>query len=186
MISLFSRHWTWFSLLILLLGAFWIAISAIPPGSPTVSEIYGPRQGFLAPDFTLQTIQGKSITLSKLRGHPVLINIWASWCPPCRAEMPTLQRVYQQYKESGLEILAINATNQDSRSGALAFIQQYGLTYPVLMDASGDASTAYQIRSLPTSFFVNSKGNIQEIVIGGPMSEALLRVRIESLLEEQP
>jgi len=174
--------------LILLLGAAWIWLSAATPGSTTAGEIPAPQEGFLAPDFTLQTLGGEEITLSELRGTPLLINLWASWCGPCRAEMPAMQRIYEKYAvtESSFTILAVNATNQDNPNSAATFVAEHGLTFPILMDIDGSVSASYQLRSLPTSFFVNRQGIIEEIVIGGPMSEALLQTRVENLLEEAP
>ncbi len=114
----------------------------------------------------------------------MLINLWTSWCPPCKAEMPALQRVYEDYQEQGLEILAVNATNQDRLADAAAFAGQLGLTFPILFDEDGEVSLLYQLRSLPTTYFIDRQGIIQDVVIGGPMSEALLRIRIDQLLEE--
>lgn len=177
-------RWYIFSVLVLAVGAAWIFVSRAEPGSTTSGTIPLPRQGFVAPDFNLQTPEGESIELSDLRGQPVLINLWTSWCPPCRAEMPALQRVYEAYQDQGFEVLAVNATNQDSRQEALDFAQELGLTFPILLDTTGKVSGLYQLRSLPTSFFIDSQGVIQEVVIGGPMSEALLRTRVQQLLEE--
>lgn len=177
-------RWYVFSALVLAVGAAWIFVSRAEPGSTTSGMIPLPRQGFAAPDFNLQTPEGESIGLSDLRGQPVLINLWTSWCPPCRAEMPALQRVYDAYQDQGFVVLAVNATNQDSRQEALDFAQELGLTFPILLDTTGKVSGSYQLRSLPTSFFVDSQGVIQEVVIGGPMSEALLRTRVQQLLEE--
>jgi cytochrome c biogenesis protein CcmG, thiol:disulfide interchange protein DsbE len=173
-------------LIILGVGALWVWVSTAPPGSTTAGEIPAPKESFLAPDFELATLNGETIRLNELRGQPVLINIWASWCAPCRAEMPAMQRVFEAYGDQGFTILAVNATNQDSPNQAADFVQQHQLTFPILMDISGQVSQAYQVHSLPTSFFVDSQGIIQEIVIGGPMSEALLRTRVENLLKEAP
>jgi peroxiredoxin len=96
--------------------------------------------------------------------------------------MPAMQRVYEEYKDQGFEILAVNATNQDSVEAALAFAQLYSLTFPIVMDTDGSVSRAYNLRALPSSFFIGADGVIQEVVIGGPMAEALLRVRVEQLL----
>lgn len=181
-----SLRWNFFSILVLLLGGGWILISAASPGDTTSGQIPAPRQGFLAPNFSLQDLQGETITLSELRGRPVLINLWATWCPPCRAEMPDMQIVYEAYRERGLVILAINATYQDSASAAASFVDEYGLTFPILMDTSGETSRKYQMRALPTSFFVDGEGIIRDVVVGGPMSPALLRVRVEELLGESP
>ena len=140
--------------------------------------------GFMAPDFSLLTENGDEIRLSELRGQAVLINFWASWCNPCRAEMPAMEKVYQEYQGQGFVILAINATSQDNPADAINFASQLGLSFPILFDLDGKVNSAYQVRALPTSFFVDRQGIIQEIVVGGPMSEALLRIRIENLLEE--
>lgn len=171
--------------LILLLGAAWIWLSAAPVGSTTAGEIPAPQEGFLAPDFSLETLGGETITLSELRDTPILINLWASWCRPCRAEMPAMQRIHEKYGDEFI-ILAVNATNQDNPNAAAAFVSEHGLTFPILLDHDGSVSTQYQLRSLPTSFFVNQEGIIVEVVIGGPMSEALLQTRVERLLQEVP
>ena len=186
MFSTLTKHRTALYGLVLLLGAAWIALSAVPDGSTTAGAIPAPQKGFLAPDFNLQTLNGESLRLSDFRGQPVLINLWASWCPPCRAEMPAMQSVYETYKDQGFVILAVNATNQDSKADAAAFVAEYQLTFPVLLDINGEVSQAYQLRSLPTSFFVNREGIITEVIIGGPMAEALLMTRVENLLQEAP
>jgi cytochrome c biogenesis protein CcmG/thiol:disulfide interchange protein DsbE len=172
----------WISILALLAGAIWIWVSRAAPGE-TSSEIAAPRQGFLAPDFSLQTINGETIKLSELRGHPVLINVWASWCGPCRSEMPALEQVYQEYRDQGVEILGVNSTIQDDPIKAEVFAKQIGLTFPILLDTAGEVTKAYQVRALPTSFFVDPEGIIQGVVVGGPMAEALLRVRIKDLVQ---
>jgi len=171
--------------LLLLLGAAWFWLSAAPMGSTTAGEIPAPQEGFLAPHFTLDTLSGDIVTLSELHGTPVLINLWASWCGPCRAEMPAMQRIHERYGDQ-FTILAVNATNQDNPNAAAAFVSEHGLSFPILLDHDGSVSAQYQLRSLPTSFFVNREGIIEEVVIGGPMSEALLQTRVERLIEEVP
>lgn len=169
-------------LIALIFGAVWIANSAVPPGQTTQGKIPAPRAGFVAPDFTLSTLDGESVTLSALQGRPVVVNLWASWCGPCRAEMPALQRVYETYRETGLVILAVNATNQDNVTAAQAFVTENGLTFPILLDSDGGASRLYELRALPSTYFIRPDGIIEEVVIGGPMAEALLRTRVEKLL----
>jgi thiol-disulfide isomerase/thioredoxin len=136
----------------------------------------------MAPDFQLQALDGQEYSLSGLRGRPILLNIWASWCPPCRSEMPAMQQLHQDYFEQGFIILAVNATNQDDLTAAKDFISSRGLSFPILLDTEGNVSSLYQVRSLPTSFFIDTSGRIHEIIIGGPMAEALMRVRAEHLL----
>jgi peroxiredoxin len=142
-----------------------------------------PHQGFLAPDFTAQSLDGEITTLSSFKGKPVLVNLWASWCLPCRTEMPALERVYQDFQDQGFTILAVNATSQDNLSEVNAFVKEYGLSIPILLDESGDITSLYQISAFPTSFFISADGVIQDVVVGGPMSEALLRSRVEHLLK---
>ena len=172
-------------IVLLLAGAAWVWLSRPTEGSVTKGGIPAPRQGFLAPDFSLQDANGQSLTLSELCGQPVVVNFWASWCPPCRAEMPALERVYQEYQDKGLVLLAVNAANQDSLEAAQAFMQDNGLTFPALYDTQGEAARLYAVRSLPSTFFIGRDGIIQEVVIGGPMAEALLRQRVERLFEGQ-
>ena len=172
------------SVAILALSAFWIGISASLPGGTASPGIPAPQTGFLAPEFTLTSLQGETISLADLRGQAVLVNIWASWCGPCRSEMPAMQTIYQEYTSQGFTILAVNATNQDSQAEAANFANEYNLTFPILMDTDGRVGELYQVSALPSSFFIRPDGTIQEVVIGGPMAEALLRTRVETLLQE--
>ena len=175
-----------FLIIVLLLGLFWIGISRAAPGSTTSGLVPAPQATFLAPDFTLQTLEGKTVTLSDLRGKVVLVNFWASWCPPCKAEMPAIQHIYSDYRDQGLVVLAINAANQDTLSNAQAFLTENNLTFPVPLDVNGETTRLYKINSFPTTFFIAPNGIIREVVIGGPMTEAALRLRVEKLLEELP
>ena len=142
-----------------------------------------PQTGFLAPDFTLKTATGETYTLSELKGQAVLVNMWATWCPPCEAEMPAIEKMYNEYKDQGFVVLAVNSTFQDNPLDIAPFTEEHNLTFPILLDETSDTSRAYQVRSLPSSYFINRQGIITEVVIGGPMSEALLRERIEQILE---
>ena len=175
-----------FSLLLLSLGAIWIWLSLAPPGSTTQGDIPAPQKGFLAPDFELETLDHTVYKLSDLRGNPVLINFWASWCPPCRSEMPAIQNVYDEYRDQGFEVLAVNSTHQDSLGDAITFAQIRRLTFPILLDRDGSVGNLYEIRSLPTSYFIDKNGIIQDVVIGGPMAEALLKIRAEQLFADSP
>lgn len=184
MLNLDPKRFRLTALGLLLFGAVWIGISAQLPGGTTNPGIPAPQAGFLAPDFTLQTLDGETMTLSEQQGKAVLVNVWASWCGPCRAEMPAMERIYQEYKDDGFTILAVNATNQDSLPNAQAFVDEYQLTFPILLDQDGAVGEMYRVTGLPSSFFVRPDGTIQEVVFGGPMAEALLRTRVETLLAE--
>ncbi len=169
--------------LILLLGLAWIFVSADRSGMSTAGQIPAPQQGFLAPDFELKTPMGETVKLSDLRGQAVLVNLWATWCPPCRAEMQTIETVYNEYKDQGFVVLAVNMTYQDNALDVMPFVNQEGLTFPILLDETGDMANAYQLKSLPSSYFIGRDGIIHEVVIGGPMAEALLRTRVEDILK---
>lgn len=170
-------------LFILVTGFVWIFISADNSGASTSGQIPAPQQGFLAPDFELKTPAGEPVKLSELRGQAVLVNLWATWCPPCRDEMPSIEKIYQEYKEQGFTVLAVNMTYQDDPFAVVPFTEEQGLTFPILLDETAETAEAYQLRSLPSSYFIRRDGIINEVVIGGPMSEALLRTRIEEILK---
>jgi len=172
-----------FYLLILIAGASWLILSAETGGETAVEAGAAPQTGFRAPDFTLETTTGETYTLSDLQGYAVLVNMWATWCPPCEAEMPAIQKVYDEYREQGFIVLAVNNTYQDDPLKIPQVVEKYNLTFPILLDKTSQVSRAYQVRSLPSSYFINRQGIITEVVIGGPMSEALLRTRIEQALK---
>src|SRR3990172_7651973 len=163
-----KKRWEILMLVSLVTGILWTVVSRVQSavGAP-LSSSPSPREGFLAPDFTLDTLDGKKVTLSELRGKIVLINLWATWCPPCRAEMPALENAYEQYKDSGVVILGLNVTNQDSEKDIPLFIDEFGLTFPILLDRDGSVSALYQLRGLPTTYFVNREGIIRTVVVGG-------------------
>jgi len=182
-----KKRWEILMLVSLAAAVLWTVVSRVPSavGAP-LSSSPSPREGFLAPDFTLDTLDGKKVTLSELRGKIVLINLWATWCPPCRAEMPALENAYEQYKDSGVVILGLNVTNQDSEKDIPLFVDEFGLTFPILLDRDGSVSALYQLRGLPTTYFVNREGIIRTVVVGGPMNETFIRSKIEALLQEIP
>jgi cytochrome c biogenesis protein CcmG, thiol:disulfide interchange protein DsbE len=168
-------------ILLLIAGAAWTFLSMDPLIGSAAAP--APQTGFAAPDFTLRTPTGETYTLSELRGKAVLVNLRATWCPPCRAEMPAIQKIYDEYRQDGLIVLAVNMTSQDNALNIAPFVAQFGLDFPILLDETGEVGAAYQLRSLPSSYFIDRAGIISEIVIGGPMSEALLRTRVEKILE---
>ena len=127
--------------------------------------------GQSVPDFTLPTLEGGLITLSELHGQPILINLWASWCPPCRLEMPLLITVYQRYQGEGLVILGLNVTEQDSLEAVNAFVEEFDVPFPVLLDEAGHVSNdAYGMIGLPMSVFVDRNGTVKRVVLGALVS----------------
>lgn len=167
------------------LAVAWIVLSRVPPSAvAAASAPPSPRQGFAAPDFTLETLDGSQLTLSGFRGQPVMLNLWASWCLPCRVEMPAIERVYQRHREDGLVVVGLNVTAQDSESEARLFAQEFGLSFPIVLDRDGAASARYELMGLPSTYFIDRQGIIREVIIGGPMSEAVMLSHVQDLLQE--
>jgi peroxiredoxin len=132
-----------------------------------------------APDFTLQTLDGQTVNLSDYRGQVVLLNTWATWCPPCRAEMPDLEAYYQQHQEDGFVVLAVNT--QESRDTVAAFLREHDFTFPVLLDPGGEVMREYGVLGLPTSFFIDRDGAMRG-VWSGQLSPARLKELVDPLL----
>jgi len=117
-----------------------------------------------APNFGLETLEGEMVHLSDFRGQAVMINFWATWCPPCRFEMPMLEGAWRKYKDQGFVILGVN-TGERVRAGRLReevkfFVDQMGLTFPILLDADDMVADLYNLRAYPTSFFISPDGEL--------------------------
>lgn len=118
-----------------------------------------------APDFTFPDLHGKEVSLSDYRGKVVLVNIWATWCGPCRDEMPSMQRLYERLKGKDFEILAVSIDSTGSKAVA-PFMEELNLTFPALLDPEGKIRTLYGITGVPESYVVDKKGILVEKVIG--------------------
>jgi cytochrome c biogenesis protein CcmG, thiol:disulfide interchange protein DsbE len=169
---------------LLFLGLGWIYLSRTSTPNASAQELPAAQKGFLAPDFALKTLDGKAIRLSDLRGKGVILNIWASWCGPCQEEMPALQKAYAAYQEKGLVVLAVNETVMDDRQAAALFVAQHQLTFPILLDEDGQVGQSFRVQALPSSYFIGPDGIIQDVIIGGPITEAIFRTQAEALLKE--
>ncbi|MEW8970382.1 redoxin domain-containing protein [Mesobacillus jeotgali] len=133
------------------------------------------REGAEAPDFELNTLAGETIKLSDYRGKKVILNFWATWCPPCKAEMPHMQNFYEEYNDQGVEILAVNLTNMDKGEEEVQkFVDEYGLTFTIPMDEEGFAGTTYQAFTIPTSYILDENGVITKKIVG-PMDENMMK-----------
>jgi peroxiredoxin len=154
--------------------------------SSTPAPAPEPKQGFnvgnLAPDFQLQRLDGQVVTLSSLRGSPVLLNFWATWCGPCRVEIPFIQEVFEDEKraEQGLVILAINAGEASSK--VKQFMEQYGLSFHVLLDKDTRVARNYNVRGIPTTFFIDKNGIIKDMKIGAFLKKWELDGRLDNLM----
>lgn len=164
-----------------LLGLGWIAYSQESVDAEVASTLTeAPLAGYLAPDFSLPNLAGDTITLRDLRGQPVVLNFWATWCPPCRAEMPHFQEASIKY--NGLATI-IGVDQGETESLVSDFAASYGINYPLLLDTDNRVNQQYGITSLPTTLFIDSRGVIRE-TFSGIISAAVLEDRIERLLAE--
>ncbi len=141
----------------------------------------GPREQGPAPDFSLVTFSGEQVSLSALRGQVVVINFWASWCPPCREEAAYLERTWRAYRDQGVEFIGVDYADTDRE--ALAYIDEFDITYPNGPDLGTRISQAYRIQGVPETFFVAKDGTLRGVKIG-PLAPPELEDRLESLLAE--
>lgn len=149
--------------------------------------------GAPAPALELPGIEGGTVSLQELRGKVVMLNIWATWCPPCLREMPSMQRVYEKHRENGLEILAVavddypGTRQADGRIEGLVsdFVDRLGVTFPVVLDPSGDTERLFDTEYLPTTILIDREGRVRGTEVGGREwdQEPYLDM-VESLLEE--
>lgn len=141
--------------------AIFLASLFVVACSPAFLASPAPEVGAVAPDFTLQTLDRRTLSLSGLRGQVVLINFWATWCGPCKLEMPAIQ---ERYNDGGFEVLAVNF--DEPAELIEPFVAELGLTFPILLDPGGMVQELYRIRGYPTSFFVDADGLIRFMHIG--------------------
>jgi len=138
-----------------------------------------PRIGAQAPDFELASLDGGTVKLSNFRGKGVMINFWATWCGPCRFEMPTMDKIYREQKDKGFVILAVNL--QEDGATAKRFVDEFQLTFPTLLEIKGTVAQQYGLIGLPTSYFVGRDGVIKDINVGA-MDTELLTSKIRKIL----
>lgn len=142
--------------------------------SPAVVQAeVGTETGMEAPDFTLKNMNDKEVSLSDYRGQKVFLNFWASWCPPCREEMPDMQKLHEEYEEE-VTILAVNIG--ENKSTAANFMMQNGLNFSVLLDTDKSTAQNYLVRGIPTSYFLNEDGIITNKVVGAVSYEKMLEL----------
>lgn len=123
--------------------------------------------GAPAPDFAYPTLDGDTIALSDLRGEVVLLNIWATWCPPCVREMPSMQRLYETYGDQGLRIVAVSVDAPGALGDVRNFVDQFGLEFDILLNPGGGIQDTYAVTGLPTTWLIDRDGRIRRKVLGG-------------------
>lgn len=160
--------------------------SAAPEAQGAAAVEERPEVGYLAPDFALPDLAGRTVRLSDFRGKTaVFLNFWATWCPPCRTEMPTMERAYQAYRDHGLEILAVSV-DTGPKETVQAFMAELKLSFPALLDPDMAVLHAYQIPGLPASILIDRQGVIRTVEIGyRDWYSAESRKRLETLLGDR-
>lgn len=155
-----------------------VAFLTVSVGRPS-GPVDTPIVGRPAPAFDLQTLDGQRVSLADLRGSPVVLNFWASWCIPCREEAPLLTAAAGNYRPEGLRILGV--VYQDSAENARDFMARYGQTYPGLLDPEGRTAIDYGVFGLPETFFIDRAGIVRSRQVGA-VTEADLQRQIEGIL----
>lgn len=184
------RNWLIGAVIVIAVGgALWTANSD-KGDSPTdssrtepasVQRDESPQENMKAPDFTLKTLDGKAAELGKNNGKPTIINFWASWCPPCKVEMPYIQKAYEKYGDR-VNFMMVNLTAMDDKEKMEQFLKEGGYSFPVLLDETGKVGEMYQAFSIPVTYIVDENGFIIKHVMGA-MSEGQLTEIMEKISE---
>jgi len=148
--------WLWLPLALLTL--------LLSPVAASAQEI---AKGTPAPEIDLPTLAGGRVKLSALRGHPVVVTFWGTWCPPCRVEFPELVAAHRKYREAGLEVLAVNQRDQELRtSDVQSFVKEFSVEFTVALDERGRSRRTFRLIGLPTTIFIDSAGIIEQVHMG--------------------
>ncbi|MCL4298165.1 MAG: TlpA family protein disulfide reductase [Anaerolineae bacterium] len=183
---LLKARWFWLALigLVIVFGGLWIAYSSsllnnLASQGENVTLEPAPVVGHPAPDFALPTLDGETVRLSDFKGKPVLVNFWATWCGPCRSEFPDFQKAAVDNADE-LVIIGINNTTTDQKELVPGFLEEFGVTFPIVLDETGETAKAYNILGLPTSIFIDRNGNVNEIFTG-PVNKAYIEAKLSEM-----
>lgn len=166
------NRWMFAFVAIMILGNGWLwwsrpdlSMPAVAPASADAGEdlAAGPAVGRMAPDFTLPLLDGGTFQLSALRGKPVVLNFWATWCGPCQNELPALQKAAEHLGDS---VVFVGVDQSESADVVQIYVDKFGLTYPIPMDAGGKVGYDYNVKGLPTTYFIDRDGVIQSLWMG--------------------
>ena len=173
--------------LVIVLGGVWIIFSQASR-SDTLAGLAAesggtlepaPVAGHPAPDFELKTLEGDTLRLSDFKGQPVLVNFWATWCGPCRAEFPDFQEAHVDNADN-LVIIGVNSTSADQIDLVDDFVAEMGATFPIVLDETGETVKLYRVLGLPTSVFIDRNGIINELFTG-PINKAYIESKLSEL-----
>lgn len=158
-------------------------LEGLSDGPSMAGDENQPQENQKAPDFTLETTDGRKISLHDFSGKPVIVNFWTTWCGPCKSEMPAMEDIHRRYKDSGLSILAINSGEEASK--VIGYGQEMGLSFLLLLDSDSNISNTYRVNSIPRSFFIDEEGMIRKIIYGS-LSASELDQYVQDLMQAQP
>ena len=175
------RRWLYpLAVVVAIAGVIWWLEARDSGGVSSTGERYGPAElpvalvpvgakveaaeGALAPDFLLETLEGDETRLSDYRGQPVVLNFWATWCAPCRKEMPQFIAAYEAHRDEELVVIGLNL--QESESIIRPFADDFGINFPVLIDRDGEVGDAYRLLGLPGTYFIGRDGVIESVFVG--------------------
>jgi peroxiredoxin len=150
-------------------------------GLPSDYSVIPSEVNYPAPELTLNSLKGERVTISDFRDHILLINNWATWCPPCKAEMPTLSRYYKDHSKQGFMLLGIEAG--DPKDDVEKFAEEYKLSFPVLLDPNTKSLTLFHNDNLPSSYVIDRNGNVV-LAWTGPINREMLEKYVTPLLEQ--
>ena len=157
-------------------------VTATPAPTPRTITTRVQRESTVAPDFEVETFTGETLRLSDLNGKVVVLNFWASWCPPCRWEMPFFETMWQEYRDR--DVVFVGIAMSDTLENARDFAEESGVTYPIALDTTNEIVRAYEILSLPTTFFIGKDGNIERKLTSAA-NEGLLKVFLRGQLPRE-
>jgi cytochrome c biogenesis protein CcmG, thiol:disulfide interchange protein DsbE len=164
----------------------------LPAALPTSGFSVKAEEGALAPDFLLERLDGGELRLSDLRGQPVVLNFWATWCAPCRQEIPQFVDAYERYRDQGLVVVGVNM--QEGKSIVRPYAEDFGMEFPIAIDVDGEVGDAYRLLGLPVTYFIDHEGVVRSVFTGpfertegdtdvrGAIAQSELDTRIEAIL----
>jgi cytochrome c biogenesis protein CcmG, thiol:disulfide interchange protein DsbE len=173
-----TMHWTMIHILRTTAAALLLAACGdAPVGGPV-------KVGAEAPAYAAETLDGERTALSQLRGRPVLLNVWATWCHPCRQEIPALEQLHRAYSARGLHVIGVSIDQGDQEQGIREFLTEYGASYPIWLDPDGEIQTTYSTMGVPNTFLIGPDGRILWKHVGPVTADnAELRGLIEKSLQ---
>lgn len=172
--------WRAIAVAILIGGLVWAYVTR-PQSGAAAPAATSTRIGAPAPEIALPMLSGEARTLSDLRGQVVILNFWATWCGPCRAEMPALAEIQTQYASRGVIVIGVN--QREDAGSVRAYLDSIGVDFPIALDPTGESNRQYRVLGLPTTYLVDRQGVIRDAVFGGPMARALIESKLAPLLE---